>query len=267
MSTSTLCRIRRNGAPQFGTGLDSNILSKQRARIAELSDTNRHASERAARYLSAAACLLKDTERSALCCTDVEKVQRFARTLSHRYFPHPGQGAQEDIRLLSAITPNGIVFFDQTISKLAKNIIVLDDPYGAVGRILMKELRKNALELKHSVITCHCPLDPPDKIDHIILPKQQVAFVLSSSYFPLQFTEQRTIHATRFMNHEGLVARKKRIRFNQKASRDLLAQATKLYKEAEQARTSLKDCYGFACREKEQKQELSRLEDAILSSL
>lgn len=247
--------------------LNSSLLANQRRQIAEFSEQNRRATERAVRYLSAASCLLQDTERTALCCTDTAKIQRFARTLSHRYFSMRGNGAHEDIRLLSAITPDGNFAFTKTVSTLASNIVVLDDPFGAAGRILMRELRQIALASQHHVITCFCPLDPHGKIDHLLLPEQNVAFILSNPYLPFSFETQRTIHATRFMNHEGFRKRKKRLRFNQKATRDLLMQASKLYKESEQARTCLKDCYSAAVCAEDFMRELIRLEEIILSSL
>lgn len=242
-------------------------LAQNRRQIAEFSEQSRRASERSVRYLSAAACLLQDTERTVLGCTDTAKVKQFARTLARRYFSQPGSGAWEDIRLLSAITPDQITLFKQTVSQLAENIVVLDDPYGAAGRLLMQELRQIALSFQNHIITCYCPFEPYGKIDHLFLPEQNTAFVLSSAYLPLEFDSQRTVHATRFMNHNGLMLRKKRIRFNQKATRDLIRQACKLYREAQQARSALKACYASASRQEEFDCELSRLEKTILSSL
>ena len=90
--------------------------------------------ERATRYITAAGSLLQDSMRVALSCTDTAKARAFAGTLSRRYISSSGEAPHEEIRLLSALTLQGIIFYSNTIAKLADTTVVLDDEYGAASR-------------------------------------------------------------------------------------------------------------------------------------
>lgn len=226
--------------------VDRAQLRIHREEIIALHRQYNHQTERAVRYITAAGSLLQDSMRVAMCCTDLAKTRRFAETLSKRYLPSTkGQGS-ETIRLLSAITSQGHVFYADTIQKLADTIIVLDDEYGAVGRTLMQTLRQQALSKGHRIITCYCSICPYEKIEHLLLPEIGVAFVTSNHYHPVQFENQRTIHYTRFTEKEGLKLRRKRLRFNKKATSELLEQATDMLQQGNQTHAELETYYKAA---------------------
>ena len=52
-----------------------------------------------------------DSRRAEACSTDFEKVRRYVKRLCARLLPAAGGGGSEQIRLLSAITPQGPVFY------------------------------------------------------------------------------------------------------------------------------------------------------------
>lgn len=206
--------------------MDRTVLSAHRAELKALGDQYTLQTQRALRYLTAAGCLLQDSMRTARCCTDVVKAQNFAKTLAKRYLPQQQGPARENIRLLSAVTPDGPVFFSGTVRELADTIVVLDDAWGASGQALFSALRQQALERGLNFTTCYCPLDPGEKIEHLLFPSLRLAFVTSNPYHPLSFPGQRTLHAQRFTNQEALALRRNRLRFNQKAAQELLEQAS-----------------------------------------
>ena len=223
--------------------LDVGMLRENKAEIVALFEKNAALSERATRYITAAGSLLQDTARTALCFTDTEKARSFAAALGRRYLPMGKEGASEDVRLLSAVTCEGICFFDKTITQLADTIVVLDDGFGAAGKVILNELRMEALAKGHHIITCYCSLSPFEKIEHLFVPSLRLCFATSNAYHTVQFDGQRTIHCTRFCNKEGLALRQKRLKFNKKAVAELLAQAQKMLCEAKSCHDALEVFY------------------------
>ena len=225
--------------------LDSAALRPARAHLAQLCSQYDLLTERATRYIAAAGSLALDSLRTAACCTDTAKAARFAGALVRRYLPPQDAPGEEQRRLLSAVTPAGLTVYAETVARLADTVITLDDPWGAAGQALLAALRSEALARGHQVITCPDPL-APDAIDHLLFPTLGLAFVTDSPRCPMAFTGQRTIHAARFTNPEGLRLRRARLRFNQKAGRELLAQAGALLAEADAVHRQMEAIYADA---------------------
>lgn len=222
---------------------DRALLQRSRAQIVELSRQYELHMQRASRYITAAGSLLQDSARAALCCTDCAKVRAFARALSRRYLPALDTAGREDVRLLSALTPDGLVVCTDTVRSLADTVVVLDDEYGAASRVLLQELRALALEKGQHTVTCYCSLSPYEKIDHLIFPAARVAFVTGNSRHPMRFAGQRTIHCARFAHKDGIRLRRKRLRFNRKAAAELLEQTVRILREAKALRDALETLY------------------------
>lgn len=223
--------------------VDRHKLQAHRSEIISLFRQNKALVERATRYITAAGSLLQDSMRVALSCTDTAKARAFAGTLSRRYISSSGEAPHEEIRLLSALTLQGIIFYSNTIAKLADTIVVLDDEYGAASRTLLYALREEALQKGHNIVTCYCSMSPYEKIEHLFIPALRLCFVTSNSYHPIQFSGQRTIHCTRFCNKEGLKLRRKRLHFNKCAVDELFAQASSIQKEAKECHDALEQYY------------------------
>ncbi|MEE1463084.1 MAG: hypothetical protein UF444_10485 [Ruthenibacterium lactatiformans] len=223
--------------------VDRHKLQAHRSEIISLFRQNTALVERATRYITAAGSLLQDSMRVALSCTDTAKARAFAGTLSRRYISSSGEAPHEEIRLLSALTLQGIIFYSNTIAKLADTTVVLDDEYGAASRTLLYALREEALQKGHNIVTCYCSMSPYEKIEHLFIPALRLCFVTSNSYHPIQFSGQRTIHCTRFCNKEGLKLRRKRLHFNKRAVDELFAQASSIQKEAKECHDALEQYY------------------------
>ena len=104
--------------------VDRHKLQAHRSEIISLFRQNKALVERATRYITAAGSLLQDSMRVALSCTDTAKARAFAGTLSRRYISSSGEAPHEEIRLLSALTLQGIIFYSNTIAKLADTTVV-----------------------------------------------------------------------------------------------------------------------------------------------
>lgn len=225
------------------SALDRDFLQHNRKALVVLFKKCKALQERATRYITAAGSLLQDSMRVALSCTDTAKAQVFAQGLAAKYFAKNGDGAGEDIRLLSAITLNGLVFYDETVKKLAKTLVVLDDEFGSASKAMLHVIRAEALRRDHKIITCYCSMSPYDKIEHIFLPQLSLGFVTSNQYHSIQNQECRVIHCARFCDKEGLKLRRKRLRFNKRAIAELFFQASLIQGEAKEVHDELEEYY------------------------
>ena len=228
--------------------LDQEKLRSSRKEIGELFDRCSVLQERACRYITAAGSLVDDSYKLSVAGADLGAARSFAARLALKYFPSgqrdPDGG--EELRMLSANTLAGPICYTDTISKVADQIIILMDPWGAVSSAMLRILREKALARGLRTITCYCPMAPHDKIDHLLLPSARVAFVTDNQYHPLAFEGARRIHCDRFCDKSQLRAHRGRLRFNRKAAADLLEQATRLQAQAKQHHDQLETYYKAA---------------------
>lgn len=216
----------------IGGCADNEHLFQHAAAVREATDACAERHARCRGYLATAASLLEDSRRIAARCTDEEKVRRTARRLCEKECPVTHRVGQEDRRFLSAVTPEGAMVWYSTLQALCPRLYVIEDEHGAAGTLFLRELRDRALERGARLITCACPLDPTEKIEHILLPEQGVGFTLSNPWHKADFPVYRRIHAARFTVEEMLAQKRQRLAFNRRAARDLLGEAVSCAAEA-----------------------------------
>ena len=226
--------------------IDAEALHEHCAEVHALFDRNAVLRTRASRYIASAGSLLLDSRRAEACSANFEKVRRYAKRLAARLLPRTDGPASEQIRLLTAITPKGPVFYADSAAALADRIIVFHDEYGAVSRLLLELLRAEALSRGHRVITCPCALHPEDKIDHLILPELRLAFLTDNRWHPVTLAGAQSVRCTRFVDRENLAAYRARLRFNEKAASELLEQAAALMAQAKSCHDELETYYRAA---------------------
>lgn len=228
----------------LGKCWDDNKLISARETIISLSNKCSLNHERAVRFIGAAASLINDSYRIALDCTDIDKISRYAKRLSDKEFgKKTASFGHETIRFLSAITPEGITFFKDTVAKLCEKVYVLHDEYGASSRILLANLRSLALERGLDIITCYCSLAPAEKIEHILIPSLSIGFVTSNSWHNYDIPAFRAIHSQRFTDNEQIRTKRQRLSFNKKAARELLKEASNILSQALQIHDELESYY------------------------
>ena len=177
------------------------------------------------------------------CSANFEKVRRYVKRLCTRLLPRTENTAREELRLLSAVTPKGEVFYQHTAQALADRFIVFRDEYGAVSRLLLELIRAEALARGYHIITCPCAMHPEDKIDHILIPELRLAFLTDNRWHPVQLPGMQAVRCTRFLDRENLAGYRARLRFNERAAAELLEQATALMAQAKSCHDELETYY------------------------
>ena len=216
--------------------------------VDRLPGTNAALRSRAARYIASAGSLLLDSRRAEACSANFEKVRRYVKRLCARTLPRLPEGAlaSEELRLLSAITPKGPVFYRGTVQALADRYVVFHDDYGAVSRLLLELIRAEALARGYHIITCPCAMHPDDKIDHLFIPALRLAFLTDNRWHPVQLPGVQAVRCTRFVDRENLAGYRARLRFNERAAAELLEQASDLMAQAKACHDELETYYRAA---------------------
>ena len=228
--------------------IDAGKLAPHRDEVKALFARNAALRGRAARYIASAGSLMLDSRRAEACSANFEKVRRYVKRLCTRLLPRLPEpiAPTEELRLLSAITPKGLVFYKGTVEALADRYIVFRDDCGAVSRLLLELIRAEALTRGYHIITCPCAMHPEDKVDHILIPSLRLAFLTDNRWHPVQMSGVQAVRCTRFVDRENLARCRARIRFNERAAAELLDQAVALMAQAKSCHDELETYYRAA---------------------
>lgn len=197
-----------------------------------------------ARYLTAAAALIRENEQAVLTCTDLSKAEQLGHALAKRYLRQGGANGRVHVRLLSAVTSGGICFLPDAISSV-ETLVVLEDEYGAAADRILHILQQRAAEHGLDIIACPCPVRPKH-LEHLIFPQLSTAFVTANRYHSEYSGNPRRIHCTRFSEKSGLRARRARLRFNRKMAEELMEQVFGALTEAGEAQKAVDAVYSAA---------------------
>lgn len=207
----------------FGCCLQADQTLSQADAWYEAADACSAAHARSCRFLAAANSLLENNRLLAGTALNEGKVNAMVTRLVGREC-QGGGSAHETRRFLSAVTPQGYVFFSNSAAALCPKLYVLEDEYGAVSARFMRVLRAQLLETGVDIVTCFSPLSQ-DAPSHILIPSLGVGFLTSNSRENVDFPVFRRIHAARFLDNDLLRAKKQQLRFNRRAASEMLGEA------------------------------------------
>lgn len=234
----------RDEIVNVGSFWKGDFLAENEDEIISASKENKALLKKAARFISAAAEMQKDTFHCAFETVDSAKLGRFTTRFSARNLPTVNQRTGQEYRcLISGITPVGRVIFKDTVTKLADEIIAIEDEYGAASRMIIESVKASAILAGYDVIACYCPLHPKTKAEHLIIPKLSLAITTSNAAHRADFEGVKRIHASRFYNKKLLDQRRERIIFNRKATVELVGEASDILAEAKLAHDKLEKNY------------------------
>ncbi len=214
----------------FGCCLQTDITLAQTDEWYEAADACTAAHARSCRFLAAAGSLLDNNRLLAQNALNGPKTDAVAARLVMKECER-GDTPGETRRFLSAVTPEGYVFFKETAAALCPKLYVLEDEYGAVAARFMTALRKQFLQAGQSIITCFSPLSQ-EAPSHILIPSIGVGFLTSNSRETVDFPVFRRLHASRFTDNEMLRDKKQQMRFNRRAAAEMLREAVQCVTDA-----------------------------------
>ena len=222
--------------------------------------------QRATRYIAATASLLADNYRVACDCTDMRRAAEYGAQLAMRTLPKKSGRGEEQIRFLSAVTPKGLIFFSDTVETMCDRVFIVEDEYGAASRAIMSAVRITALQLGYDIICCMCPFAPDEKPEHIFVPELGLGFITQNHYLKTD-SDERRIHARRFISASALSSHRQRLSFNRRAINELINGTVSTFSQAKALHDSIEKCYiecmDFAAVDQRRKQ----ITDELLSRM
>lgn len=219
-----------------------NILEQNVKEIINATNRNKQLHLSASRYIRALGNLMEDNLRIANSATDKGKAADFADKLCRQYIPQNSGKGCEWQRFLSGITPKGVVFYGKSLPENCRNTVIIEDEFGGVADTVLRKIRAYALHNGYEVITVKNAFLPSGLIDHIVIPKLSLCFLRESEYSHFA-TDIRRIHSRRFLNVSQLSKSRERLKFNQKAIRQLLLTACALLSEAKSVHDEMEMYY------------------------
>lgn len=229
----------------LGEFWNTEMLRKNSAEIIEKNLECSACHQRCIRFLSAFTTLKNDDERLILPCVDTDKLLNYVERTAAREFGTSDSAKTGHFcrRFLSAVTPNGINCFQETVYDLCDRVVMLDDDKGAVSSMLLGLIMKRAMISGYDVIACPCISNPAKKLDHLIIPSLRLCFFTENSCHTLPNDPDRLVNVRRFLNIDELKEHKARLNFNQKAASDLLDEAVLSLSNAKAVHDELEQFY------------------------
>lgn len=226
--------------------LDRRVLQPLLPALIDLFREKRELFEKARQQLSAAAALIADNRRIEQDNIDFGKIDRLARRLAQTEWDAETESGTCAVRFLSAVTPEGLLTFYDTVQALCPRIYVIEDEYGTAARYLLQRLQTAALSEGKTCIACPSPLFPQDGPEHLLLPASGVAFLTSNSLHKVDFPVYRRIHASRFIDTAYIQRKRHRLSFCRRAAADAIAEAVNLLEAASFVHRTIEAHYGTA---------------------
>ena len=226
--------------------LDHAALRGHREEILALGHRNSFLLQQASAHYALACALLARRRALAAQVVNTDKVDRFTSRLAARTMPRR-RGVKDGVqrhRLLSAPTPGGTTVFYDTIPQLAKQALyAIHDPYGAVSARMLAQLARAAKVNGYDAILCHCPSDQANKLDALFVPSLGLGFVTANTWHPMLFADQKSIHASRFMEMQALEKDRRALRFQKRLAGELIEKACAAQTEAKAVHDELEAYY------------------------
>ena len=220
----------------FGDFWHKEKLVAKRTEIIKLTDKNKALHKTASAFLKSAGTLLKENRSIVIKNVDTAKAESYASVLAKKYLKEKGSAENEDIRFLSAVSPKGVVNFEETVYAFCDKFVIIKDETGVVSSFIFDIIRQKALSRKLKIITVKNPF-LPNVTEHILIPELGVAFLRESKYFGFK-TDSRRIHAKRFMKSEET---SKKVKINYKTAKMLIGFAIETLKNAKSVHDELEE--------------------------
>ena len=192
-----------------------------------------------------AANLLRDNLRTASIFYNDDKISNYAKNLAKEIITVKDDCfiGHKYSRFLSAITPRGIIFFDDSLRALAEQIFIIEDEYGVCSNTILKTICNYAINAGNDVFCCGCPLLPEEKIDFLIIPDLSLAFVTSNSWHKSNFPKQNVINYQDFIDKELFDQVQSQLEFNQGIAKQIAEQSIKLQQQAMKSHDKMEEYY------------------------
>ncbi len=170
------------------------------------------------------------------------RIEKRARgILSRELRAKTGEPGQLRLRFLDGVTPDGCIFFAQTVHQMADKVYELHDNYHLAAPMLTL-IRDTALQKGYIVYACPCPRTP-ERLLHVIIPQLSLAFVTTDATRTLSHTPFRRVRLDAYAAPEQLRPLRGKLRLLARLSASLIDDAVAEIAAAHLLHDDIEDLY------------------------
>ncbi len=219
----------RENIVTFYDFMDNDYLKQNKQEIISYFNECAKYHERVARFVSATRLISDDMIKSSIRYIDNQKLYDFVEKIVSKHLPfQQDKKPSEEMRYISAVTPNGLVDYSKVNSEYYQTRYVFSDRYGGVSSAILASLRKKALQNGYDIITCRSAVMSENIVSALFIPSAGICFVVNNLFTKHDFTDAKVINEKRFMKFcDGSVVSQQSV-FCKKAILDLVDQASLL---------------------------------------
>ena len=226
----------------LGAFADADALRDKKDDIIDAFHAYKSHYTRAYRLTSCAASLAGEILDIALGAVSIERLHKKAAGIISREIKNTRAESGKLIpRFLSGVSPKGYLTLFDTVPTLAERVYVLDDANG-LSSFLLQPIQDAALAAGHDVIACYSPLIP-ERLEHIIIPVLNLAFVTSTKQDPYPFDYYRRLRINAMLDPEKVKAKKQKLVFCRKLYAAMIDEACAALRDAKYAHDYLETYY------------------------
>ncbi len=250
----------------LGESVNKKELYLNKALIEEKMQQEKTYITKVKKFLATVQSVAEDNARLTCDAVNTEKIERFvSRFIKREFGAVSSYAGREYFRILTAITPDGISFNEDTLISMCPKLYCIDDKTGFVSSLLISQLRESALICGFDVVSLISPLKKEKSPEHLMVPELGIGIITSDEIHPYKGDCFKRISSTRFFDNENFKKHKTRLKFNISAEKELLNQAFHLLKEAENYREEYFEIYSRSVDKEKIQNILTRTKSEILS--
>ena len=212
--------------------------------ISQAMEEERRYLKKTEKFLSTINSIKEDTLKLSCDAVNTDKVERFvSRFIKRELGTSSSFTGREYFRLLTAFTPEGIKFPENTLVRMCPKLYCIDDKTGTVSGSIISQIRESAMLCGFDVVSLLSPFGKGNKAEHIIVPEIGLGIITSNNFHRYEGECFKRVSATRFLDSEKMKKHKSGINFNLTAEKELSGQAFYLLGEARKCREEYSEIY------------------------
>lgn len=221
-----------------------DTLKSNAIKIKRITSSNSAFHKQCIKFLKASNVIEKEIDAITDKIVKKNKTERFAaRICENELKPTDADSGIIKKRFISAVTPLGVVVQYDSLFKMCDKIINIEDNSSVISNHILQLINNFADDKKIDRIVCMCPMNPENKIEHIIFPNLRFGIFTSNMYHPMIKKCGRTVRSERFIDESVTSDYKNKLSFLKKARLELIGESIKSLEQAKATHDVLESYY------------------------
>ncbi len=210
----------------LGLFRDDSRLNEHRNEIIETAKENSFYHKKCADFLLAALSCRNDTASVVIPSMKIAALHKFSEKLSEKLLLSVSDTpVKMKKRIISAVTPSGIMDFSDTLGALSEKRVVLYDNFGCAAAVILKFLSLRAAERGIEGYCCYDFMNPSSSPEALILPSLNLSLQRVKGKPSDTENGSLTVNCMRFYDSAVLSRHKNRLAFNNRSENEMVSGA------------------------------------------